>query len=84
MANPAVPVETKVAAAASSSTVTGVITWILVSYIPAWHDGLPAALAAFLPLVVAVVSGAVSGYLAPHTPRDLPASQPSPSATSRQ
>lgn len=75
MASPA-PVETKVAAAASSSTLTGIITWALVSFIPAWHNGLPAALAALLPYIVAVVSGAVSGYLAPHTPRAAPSSSP--------
>lgn len=76
MASPVAPVETKTAAAASVSTVTGVITWMLVSYIPAFHAGIPAPLATFLPFIVASVLGAVSGYLAPHTPR--PAVPPAP------
>jgi hypothetical protein len=63
------PVETKVAAAASSSTAAGVIWWVLVTFIPAWHHGLPPALATSLPFIAATITGAVSGYLAPHTPR---------------
>ena len=50
MTAPVAPVETKTAAAASVSTVTGVITWMLVSWVPAWHAGLPASLATFLPV----------------------------------
>lgn len=61
------PVETKVAASSSVSMVTGVITWILVTYVPVFHSGLPAPLATFLPYVVATVLGAAAGYLAPHT-----------------
>lgn len=71
------PVETKVAAAASVSSVTGVITWMLVTFVPAFHSGLPAPLATFLPFIVASVLGALSGYLAPHTPRPAaPSAQP--------
>jgi hypothetical protein len=69
MAAPPAPVETKTAAAASVSTLTGVITWLLVAYIPAWRTGLPPSLAMFLPFIVASVLGAASGYLAPHTAR---------------
>jgi hypothetical protein len=79
MASPVAPVETKTAAAASVSTVTGVVTWMLVSWIPSWHAGLPPALATFLPFIVASVLGAASGWLAPHTPRATaapPAAQP--------
>ena len=63
------PVETKVAAGTGASLITGVITWIMVMYVPVFHAGLPAALAAFLPWIVALVSSALAGYLAPHTPR---------------
>lgn len=64
------PVETKVAAGASVSTLTGVVTWILVSWVPAFRSGLPPALASFLPYIVSSVLGAAAAYLAPHTPRD--------------
>jgi hypothetical protein len=63
------PIETKVAASAAAGTVTGVITWILVTYVPAFHSGLPPALAAFLPYIVTLVASTVSAYLAPHTAR---------------
>jgi hypothetical protein len=69
MTSPVAPVETKTAAAASVSTVTGVVTWVLVTYVPAFHSGLPLPLATFLPFIIAAILGAASGWLAPHTPR---------------
>ena len=61
------PVETKVAASASTATIMGIITWILVTYVPGFHSGLPGPLATFLPWVVSAVSSAAAGYFAPHT-----------------
>ena len=55
------PVETKTAAA----LFTGLLTWMLVTYVPAFRNGLPSDLAAVLPVIV----GAVGGWFAPHTPR---------------
>jgi hypothetical protein len=81
VAAPVAPVETKTAAAASASTVTGVIAWMLVSWVPEFHSGLPPALATFLPFIIASVLGAISGYVAPHTPRapaPPPGAQPPP------
>ena len=79
MAAPPAPVETKTAAAASVSTLTGIITWVLVAYVPAFRTGLPPSLATFLPFIIASVLGAASGYLSPHTPRTgEPAGQPPP------
>jgi hypothetical protein len=66
---PLAPVETKTAAAAAVSTVTGVVTWVLVSWIPAFHAGLPPALATFLPFIIASVLGTAASWMAPHTPR---------------
>lgn len=63
------PVETKTAASASVGVVTGVITWILVTYVHAFHAGLPAPLATFLPYIVSVVLASAAGWLAPHTSR---------------
>ena len=68
-AAPAAPViEAKVAAGASVTGVAGVITWILVAWVPAFRS-LPPALAQFLPYIVSCVLGAAAAYLAPHTPR---------------
>jgi len=64
------PVEKKTAASASASVVSGVITWILVTYVPAFHSGLPGPLATFLPYIVTTVCGALAAYFAPHTPRE--------------
>lgn len=61
------PVEAKTAAHASAAAVTGVVTWILVTYVPAFAHGLPGPLATFLPFVVSAFLGAASGWLAPHT-----------------
>jgi hypothetical protein len=69
MASSTAPVETKTAASASVGVVTGVITWILVTYVHAFHAGLPGPLAAFLPYIVSVVLASAAGWLAPHTAR---------------
>lgn len=63
------PVEQKVAAAAGGSTAVGLVTWILVTYIPAFSSGLPASLAALLPALLGTIGGFVSAYMARHTPR---------------
>jgi hypothetical protein len=63
------PIETKVIAGSSASAITGLITWALVTYVPAFHSGLPPSLAAVLPFAVATILGSISAYLAPHTPR---------------
>lgn len=68
------PVELKVAASSSVSVLVGVITWILVTYVPLFSNGLPPALATFLPWVISAVLAALSGWLAPHTPRPSPSS----------
>jgi Na+/proline symporter len=68
----AAPVETKVAAGAAAGMAAGVITWIIVTYVPAFHSGLPPALASFLPYVVTLMASTSSAYLAPHTPRPVP------------
>lgn len=67
------PVETKVAASSATSVLTGVITWILVTYVPVFHAGLPGPLATFLPWIISAVTATAAGYLAPHTSRTLPA-----------
>jgi hypothetical protein len=70
------PIETKVAAGAAAGTAAGVITWILVAYVPAFHSGLPPALASFLPYIVTLAASTISSYMAPHTFRPAPPPPP--------
>jgi len=67
------PVEIKTAAGGASALVTGMIAWILVTYVPAFHSGLPPTLQTFLPWAVSALLGAAASYWAPHTSRHPPA-----------
>jgi len=62
-------VEAKVKAGSAATIVTGILTWVLVTYVPAFHSGLPSALSAVLPVIVASVLGTVAAWKAPHTAR---------------
>jgi len=66
---PVAPLETKAVAPAGVSVVAGVLTWALVTYIPAWKDGIPETIAALIPWAAAWLIATVTGYLAPHTAR---------------
>lgn len=66
----AAPIEKKTAASASASVIVGVVAWILVTYVPAFHSGLPPALATFLPWVVSAVGASAASYFTAHTPRE--------------
>jgi len=39
---------------------TGMIAWILVTYVPAFHSGLPPTLQTFLPWAVSALLGAAA------------------------
>jgi hypothetical protein len=71
-------IETKVAAGSFTGVLTGFITWALVTYIPAFHNGLPGQVSALLPFAVAWLLGTVAAYQAPHTHRPdvIPPSPP--------
>jgi hypothetical protein len=62
-------VETKVAIGSWAGIITGLIVWGLTYWIPAWHDGIPGPLLAFLPMGVAWLMHTAAAYLAPHTHR---------------
>lgn len=70
------PVESKVAAGSVTAAVAGVITWLLVSLVPAFRGGLPPDLAPFIPVFTAWVLSTAAAWAAPHTPRP-----PAPSVT---
>lgn len=63
------PIEAKVVTASWTAIATGLLTWGLVTFVPAFHSGLPPALANFLPLVIATASSTAAGYFTKHTPR---------------
>lgn len=48
---------------------TGLVTWLLVTYV--FHGSLPPDLATALPVVVAAVLGAVTAWWTKHAPQDL-------------
>ena len=53
----------KLAASSLTATIVGMITWLLVSYVPTFHHGLPVDLANLLPGLVGIAVGFVGGYL---------------------
>lgn len=63
------PVEKKVAATINGALL-GIITWILVTFIPSFHAGLPAPLATFLPMILGTVVATGAAWQAHHTPRE--------------
>ena len=63
------PVETKVKALVAGGLPVGLVTALLVAYVPAWHSGLPPVVTALLPFVLALIAATVSAWAAPHTVR---------------
>lgn len=76
------PVETKVKAGAAAGGLTGAVAWALVSFVPAFHNGVPQPVVDVLPFVLAWVGHVAAAYIAPHTARpDInvePAEEPAP------
>ena len=64
-------VEPKVKAGAAVGAATGAVVWALVSYVPAFHAGVPEPVVAVLPFALAWAGHTIAGYMAPHdTSRD--------------
>jgi hypothetical protein len=77
--------ETKVKAGTLTGALTGVVIWALVAFIPAFHDGVPEAVVALIPFVLAWAGHTAAGYLAPHTHRpDLEPQQAAPEPQQQQ
>jgi hypothetical protein len=64
----AAPISNKVSAGTLTGAAVTAITWILTQYIPTWHSGIPATLAALLPGIVGAAGYFAGGYLARHYP----------------
>jgi hypothetical protein len=63
------PIETKVTAGSLTGLLTGLIVWGLVSYVPAFHHGVPMPVQEAIPWVLTLAGSAIAAYLAPHTHR---------------
>lgn len=61
------PPETKVFAQFTTASLTGIVTWVLTTYV--FKGALPPQLATFLPYAVPAFAGLVAGWWAKHTPR---------------
>jgi hypothetical protein len=73
-----VNVEKKVSAASLSSAVAGVVLYLLQTY--AFKSAVPPGIESLVYLAVPAVLAFGAGWLAPHTPRPVPAPPPPPSA----
>jgi hypothetical protein len=60
------PVSPKVANGTLSGLAVSVVTWILTTYIPTFHNGLPQNIRDLLPALVGVGGFYVGGYLSKH------------------
>jgi hypothetical protein len=63
------PIEAKVKALVAGGLPVGLVSALLVAYVPAFHSGLPPVVVALLPFVLALVSSTAAAWLAPHTVR---------------
>jgi len=63
------PVEKK-AAATIVGALTGIVTWMLVTFVPSFHHGLPAPLATFLPMILGTAVATGAAWQAKHSPRE--------------
>jgi hypothetical protein len=60
--------ERKVKAGTAAGAVTGLIVWALVSYVPAFHDGVPEAVVAVIPVVLAWAGHTAAAWLTRSAP----------------
>jgi hypothetical protein len=68
------PVESKVKASTSAAAVSGLILWVLGQYV--FKGGIPDAFVSWIYAIVPGVLAFAAGYIARHTPRDLPVVEP--------
>jgi hypothetical protein len=59
-------IDRKVKAGTLTSALSGLVLWLLVSFVPAFHHGVPIPVADAIPVAVSVVSGFVAAYSTKH------------------
>jgi hypothetical protein len=70
MASPKAPPETKVVVGSAAGIVTALITWVLITTIPAFkHGGIPSQYSVLIPGVATWLVATIAAYRAPHTHR---------------
>lgn len=55
-------------AGAAAGAVAGVIVWLLVSFVPAFRDGVPQPVTDLVPFAVAWAGHVAGAWLTPHPP----------------
>lgn len=60
------PVSAKVSVGALGGSAVSAITWILTTYIPAFHSGIPPTLQPVIPAILGVIGYFTTGYSAKH------------------
>lgn len=69
------PIHNKLATGGAGGGLVGTIAWILVTFVPAWHTGLPPDLATALPVICGLIGFFATGWLAKDDTRFTPASE---------
>lgn len=69
-------IEAKVKAGTAAGGVTGLVVWGLVTFVPAFRNGVPQPVMDALPFILAWAGHTIAAYLAPHTHRAMPAAAP--------
>lgn len=64
------PVERKVSAASLSAALSGVVVWVLSTYV--FHGAVPEGVESLLDTAIPAVSAFLAGWLVKHTPREVP------------
>lgn len=55
----------KVAAGSAAGAATGLVVWALVSFVPAFHNGVPQPVVDVLPVALGWLGHTIAGYLKP-------------------
>lgn len=55
-------------AGAAAGAATGLVMWALMSFVPAFHNGVPEAVVAVIPVALGWAGHVIGAYLTPHKP----------------
>ena len=60
-------------AGAAAGAATGLVVWALMAFVPAFHNGVPEAIVAVIPVALCWAGHVAGAYLTPHKPAASPA-----------